>query len=325
MKSASRQSLNFALYKTIYLIRRTEQTIVDNYSSDEMKTPMHMSMGSEAIAAGICLAMKGHDFYGTYRSHALYLAVTQEVEMFFAEMYGKATGTLKGKGGSMHLMAPDEGLLGVSAVVASTIPVAVGTAFVNKLKKNGKIVCVFFGDGAVDEGVFWESLNIACLKKLPVLFVCEDNNLAVHTTKDQRRGYKDLKKIVSAYDCGVFSSKSTEPEAIFTLTKKAFEFIKNKSRPAFLELSYYRYLEHVGVNEDFHTGYRDKREFLKWQKKDPLILQREKLKKLGLIEQKIKKAEQIIEEKITVALQNAQKAPFPKAEELYKNLFSYEN
>jgi len=155
-------NLNFhlELYKKMCLIRKAEEAIIKNYPSDEMKTPMHMSMGEEAIVVGVCqsLGPKSQTF-GTYRSHALYLATSQDTDGFFAEMYGKKTGVVKGKGGSMHLSYPEKGLMATSAVVASTIPAAVGSAYANKYLKNGKIVGIFFGDGAVDEGVFWESLN----------------------------------------------------------------------------------------------------------------------------------------------------------------------
>ncbi len=169
--------LNLDLYKKLYLARRAEKKIREHYMEDEMKTPMHMSMGEEAIAVGVCHALKAEDqVFATYRSHAIYLAKTQKIDDFFAEMYGKDTALLKGKGGSMHMCAPESGFMGTSAIVASIIPVAVGVAFANKQMGNDKLATVFFGDGATDEGAFWESLNVACLMKLPILFVCEDND-----------------------------------------------------------------------------------------------------------------------------------------------------
>ncbi len=143
--------LNFDLYKKLYLARRAEEKIREHYMEDEMKTPMHMSMGEEAIAVGICHALKAEDqVFATYRSHAIYLAKTQKIDDFFAEMYGKDTALLKGKGGSMHMCAPESGFMGTSAIVASIIPVAVGVAFANKQMGNGKLATVFFGDGATD-------------------------------------------------------------------------------------------------------------------------------------------------------------------------------
>jgi len=204
------------------LIRKAEEAIIKNYPSDEMKTPMHMSMGEEAIIVGVCQALGSKSqTFGTYRSHALYLAASQDTDGFFAEMYGKKTGAVKGKGGSMHLSNPQHGLMATSAVVASTIPIAAGSAYANKYLKKDKIIAVFFGDGAVDEGVFWESLNIACLMKLPILFICEDNGYAVHTETVKRHGYKSIVDIIKNFDCQVFSSESTDVEEIYKISAKA--------------------------------------------------------------------------------------------------------
>jgi len=314
--------LNLDLYKKLYLIRKAETEIRKYYPEDEMKTPMHMSMGEEAIVVGVCQALKARDqVFGTYRSHALYLAKTGETDKFFTEMYGKATGGAKGKAGSMHLSSPEAGFMGASAIVASSIPVAVGAAFANKFKKNNKIVAVFFGDGALDEGGFWESLNIACLMKLPVLFVCEDNGFAVHTSTFQRQGYKSIVDIVSKFNCNIFQKETTDTEAIYRLTRRAIKLTKTTQKPSFLYLRYYRYLEHVGINEDFDAGYRSKKEFKKWYKKDPINLERKKLLKSGIKEEKIIKLEKEIDNQIKNSIRLAKKAPLAKISEVYKDVF----
>jgi len=314
--------LNLELYKKLYMIRRSEEKIVEQYPEDEMKTPMHMSMGEEAIAVGVCHALKVEDqVFGTYRSHAIYLAKTQDTDGFFAEMYGKDTALLKGKGGSMHLCAPDFGFMGTSAIVGSIIPVAVGAAFVNKQKNNGKIVAVFFGDGAVDEGTFWESLNAACLWKLPILFVCEDNELAVHSPTFKRQGYASVTDIVSKFNCSVIKENSTNVEVIYKLTNKAIKLIKTTKMPCFLYLRYYRYLEHVGINKDFDVGYRSRKEFEEWYKKDPINLQRKKLLNSDMREEKILMIEREIDNKIENSLRSAKEAPFAEVRELYTGIF----
>src|SRR3989344_5622446 len=173
----SRKVLNLELYRKVYLARKAEEKIILEYPKDEMKTPMHMSMGEEAIVAGVCQALGlNSQVLSSYRSHAVYLIQTGETEKFFGELYGKATGPAQGKAGSMHLSSPEHGYLGASAVVATQIPVAVGAAFANKKLGKKIMTAVFFGDGALDEGVFWESLNMACLWKVPVIFICEDND-----------------------------------------------------------------------------------------------------------------------------------------------------
>ncbi len=315
--------MNLQFYKKLYLIRRCEEKIIAHYSEDQMKTPMHMSMGAEAIAVGICQALKpGDQVFGTYRSHALFLAKTEGTDDFFAEIYGKQTAFLRGKGGSMHLCSPDYGFMGTSAIVASMIPVAVGCAFANKRAKNSRIVVVFFGDGAVEEGIFWESLNLACLMKLPLLFVCEDNGLAVHTPKSQRRGYNCITDIVSNFNCLVYQEKTTNVEVIYQLARRAIEQIKTRPMPCFLHLQYFRYLEHVGVNQDFDAGYRSRDEFEQWLKADPIELQRRKLRDLGWEEGQIAELEADIDAKINSSVAIAKEASFSGISDLYKGVLA---
>jgi len=315
--------LNLELYKKLYLARRAEEKIREHYMEDEMRTPMHMSMGEEAIAVGVCHALKAEDqVFGSYRSHAIYLAKTQKIDDFFAEMYGKATAFLKGKGGSMHMCAPESGFMGTSAIVASIIPVAVGAAFANKQRGNGKLVTVFFGDGAMDEGAFWESLNVACLMKLPVLFVCEDNGLAVHTPTSKRQGYASIADIVSKFNCNVLEENTTDAEVIYKLTCRAIKSIKTTQMPCFMHLRYYRYLEHVGVNEDFDAGYRLRREFEEWYQKDPVNSQREKIiLKYGISEEELIGIEREIDNQIENSMRLAKEAPFAEVSELHKGVF----
>jgi len=236
-------------------------------------------------------------------------------------MYGKVTGTSKGKAGSMHLLAPEHGLICTSAVVASHISVGVGVAYANKLAGNGKITAVFFGDGAVDEGAFWESLNIASLLQVPLLFVFEDNGFAVHTPKHERHGYDSLARIVAGFDCDVFDSDSTDVEDIHSLTLEALDSLRRKGSPCLLDLKYYRYLEHVGVFEDFKAGYRSHEEFLEWKARDPVELQRRKLAQ-WLRETDILHLERDIREQVLKSWQKAKDAPFPSDDALCEDVYA---
>jgi TPP-dependent pyruvate/acetoin dehydrogenase alpha subunit len=247
---------------------------------------------------------------GTYRSHGLYLAKTQETDRFFAEMYGKASGPCGGRAGSMHLLAPESGLICTSAIVAGHIPVAIGAAFANKFTGSDRVVAVFFGDGAVDEGAFWESFNMACLKRLPILFVCEDNGYAVHTPAGERHGYKDIRAIAAQFDCNVFASDSTDVHVIYELAREALTVMADSERPCFLHLKYYRYLEHVGVNEDFKAGYRSRAEFEAWQRVDPLRLQRARLAST-VSEEDICDLETAVDRQVQRSKEKAQAASFP--------------
>ncbi len=313
--------LGIELYKKMYLIRKTEETIIKYYPEDEMKTPMHMSMGEEAIVAGVCQSLSHDDqVFGTYRSHALFLAKTGDVCDFFAEMYGKDTARLKGKGGSMHMCAPMSGFMGSSAIVASSIPVALGAAYANKRAGNNKIVATFFGDGATDEGVFWESMNIACLMKIPIIFICEDNEFAVHTPGTERRGYSSLPDIIAKFNCNVLKGVATDVEEIYQTTMEGINLMRKNQMPVFLHFKYYRYLEHVGIFEDFDAGYREKEEFLKWQSIDPVSRQRSNLLSNGYDEKEIENLENEIDLMIKTSIMKAKLSPFCDAEELFREV-----
>jgi len=310
------------VYKMLFLIRRSEELIVKHYNENEMKTPMHMSMGEEAIVGGVISALtKQNQVFGTYRSHALYLAKTNDSDSFFAELYGKQTGPSHGKAGSMHLADPSKNMMLTSAVVGTTIPVAVGAALSQKIQKKQNIVVVFFGDGATDEGTFWESLNFASLKKLPILFVCEDNNLAIHSFTSERQGYKSIAKVASQFNCHVASTSSTDVFEIAKLTAQLLKKMKQTGKPGFLHAKYYRYLEHVGIDNDFRFNYRPENEFLKWKKIDPLVVARKNLLKNRIKEEDIIAIEKSVNKKLLLSISKAIKAPYPKDMELFEDIY----
>lgn len=316
------EKLNLELYKKVFLIRRTEEKIIELYPENDMKSPMHMSMGEEAIVSGVCQALGSEDqVLGTYRSHALYLAKTSETDNFFLEMYGKKSEIANGKNGSMHLCNLDYELLCCSAIVGSTIPVALGAAFANKYNNNENIVAVFFGDGAADEGSFWESINFACLKQLPILFVYEDNGIAVHTPNKTRQGFESITEIIAQYNMNVFEKSTTDPEIVYNIAKNAIETMKANKNPSFVKFSYHRYLEHVGIKEDYDAGYRKKEDYKEWYGNDPIKLQREKLRFLGVSEKKIRSIENEIDQKIDRSIWIAEKEEFLSGAELYKGVY----
>ena len=283
------------LYRLMYLIRSSEISVQKHYNENEMKTPMHMSMGSEAAVVGVCTSLNELDqVLGTYRSHALYLAKTKDINGFFAEMYGKQAGCCNGRAGSMHLMKKEFNHFGSSAIVGTNIPVAAGLALSNKMKNNGRIAASFFGDGALDEGSFWETLNFSCVQKLPILFVCEDNELAVHAHKKERQGYSSIDKIVEQFDCNVYNTKSIDVDTIFELSNFAINSIRTTGHPSFLRLEYFRMLEHVGVKEDFNEGYRDKPNNVN----DPVLFYRLKMINNDIKEHTIKEIEEKIDEQV---------------------------
>jgi TPP-dependent pyruvate/acetoin dehydrogenase alpha subunit len=314
--------LTLELYRKLYTVRRAEEVLIQHYPDDEMKTPMHMSMGQEAVAVGVCQALDLNDqIWSSYRTHAAFLAKTGDSDMFFGELYGKVTGTASGKAGSMHLADPEKGFVAASAIVGSAIPPAVGMAFANKTKRNGMVSSVFFGDGAMDEGAFWESLNVACVMHLPVLMICEDNGLAVHTPTQMRRAYASVSETVESFGLPVFYDDSNDVEQIYSVAKEAVAFIRTQGAPAFLHIKCYRYLEHVGIAQDFDAGYRPISEYNDWLAKDSLGIQRARLRAGGMSEHDVAHAESIIDDQIQRSVQRAMQAPFAALDELHKGVF----
>lgn len=266
-----RDDLYRRLFRTALLIRLVEEKIIELYPSDRIQSPVHLSIGQEAVAVGVCDALRPGDLvFATYRSHGFYIAKGGPLDRMFAELYGRSGGISKGKAGSMHLSAPEVGLMGSSAVVASTIPHAVGAALSFKRQGNSRVALAVFGDGATEEGVYHESLNFAALMKVPVLFLCEDNGLAVHSHRHIRQSYS-LPKHAATF--GIKARRLDEGWdmlAIRQATLEALETVRN-GEPFLLEIATARYKEHVGVGEDFHFGYREQSAIDAWKKRDPLI------------------------------------------------------
>lgn len=317
----SRGALSLDLYRRLYLIRAAERRIIEHYPEDEMRTPMHMSMGQEAVSVGLCSALAPDDqVYGSYRSHALFLAKTDDPGRFFGELYGRVTGTAHGKAGSMHLASPADGLLCTSAVVGSTIPAAVGTAFANQRLRNGKRCAVLFGDGALEEGGFWESLNAACVLRIPVLFVCEDNGYAVHTPAHARHGFDRILDVVAKFRCQTLSTKeSTDVEAIRSVILHALDEAHSWTRPSFVHVRTHRYLDHIGIEADHDI--RSAEEDRQWRERDALNFQRERLRQT-MYEDDVLAEERRIEKRLDAALRDAQAASAPGPEELLVGVFA---
>ena len=308
---------SLALFRKLILVRQAEEAIRRDYFNDEMKTPVHLGIGQEAIAVGVCHVLPaGAKTFGTYRNHALYLAMTGETDRFFGELYGKATGPGKGKAGSMHIASPEHGLIATSAVVGTTIPLAVGAALANQYRQSSEPVAVFFGDGAVEEGVFWESLNFACLKKLRVLFVCEDNDLAIHTPADQRQGFKSLGEAVAGFDCHVESGDGSDLSGVVAAARRMLDRMEKDSKPGILHLTYFRSLEHVGPREDFDAGYRRRPTAEELERLDPVRRFEQELAGQGVSSQELAAIKQSVDDQIQRSMRDAQEAPFATAEEL---------
>ncbi|MBI2360375.1 MAG: thiamine pyrophosphate-dependent dehydrogenase E1 component subunit alpha [Deltaproteobacteria bacterium] len=312
-----------SLYQKLVLVRLAEETIREEYFNDEMKTPVHLGIGAYAISVGVCHCLpSGAKTFGTYRNHALYLAVTGDTDGFFAELYGKLSGPGKGKAGSMHLCAPARGLMATSAVVGTTIPVAVGAALANAYRKGSDIVAVFFGDGAVEEGVFWESLNFASLKRLPVLFVCEDNNLAIHAHASERRGFRSIPDAVRAFDCHLGIGDGSDLLSVAQNTRAVLAQMTRDLKPGFLHFTYFRFLEHVGPREDFDAGYREKPGPKEMARLDPVRRLETELLRRGVASSAMEAIRAEASAKVRRSAEEAQKAPFAPPAELTTDVWA---
>jgi TPP-dependent pyruvate/acetoin dehydrogenase alpha subunit len=305
------------LYRSLYRIRRVEEKIAEVYPSDKIMSPVHLSIGQEAISVGVCAALEPHDVvFGSYRCHALYLAKGGDLKAMIAELQGKAAGCAKGKAGSMHLIATDVGMMGASAVVATTIPQSVGYALAAKMRRERTVVATFFGDGAVEEGVFHESLNFAALKKLPVLFICENNAFAIHSRERERRAGAEICDQARAHGMPAHKLKGMDVLEMIEVVGHAVRQIRAGAGPCFFEVPCYRWLEHVGPNEDYHTGYRSKDEARPWIENDQVRL-------IGarLSPEERRCIDDDVESEIRDAFEFAEAAPFPHEAELYTDLF----
>lgn len=309
------------LYRTLFRIRHVEEEIARIYPTDQIKSPVHLSIGQEAISVGVCAALTLQDVvFGTYRGHALYLAKGGDLRAMIAELYGRITGCARGKGGSMHLVDPDCGVMGMSAVVGTTIANAAGYAYALRTRRSAAIVASFFGDGATEEGVFAETLNFAVLKKLPILFVCENNQYAIHTHQTRRQGLPDICGRARSHGMPAERLDGNDLPALISRTRTIVDRIRAGSGPAFLEVTAYRWREHVGPNDDYHLGYRTPSDAQPWQDADPV-------RRLGeqLSHTQRQQIEDDVRQEVAAAFAFAEESAFPEAEELLTHIFKEEN
>ena len=257
-------------YNKLYKIRETELRIVKEYPNQEIRCPVHLSIGQEAPSAAVNTFLKKSDFAISYhRAHAHYIAKDGDLKKMIAEMYGKESGCSSGAGGSMHLIDLKKNFLGSTAIVSSSIPVGVGYAYSLKYYNKNSRICIYIGDASCEEGVFFESLNFVVLKKLPVLFFCENNKYSVYSNLEQRQPKnRKLYKLAKSFGIKSFHLNSKDPVKFCSNLKK----IMMINKPLFIEVDTYRYYEHCGPNKDDDLNYRPKKEVEFWTKRDPVDL-----------------------------------------------------
>ena len=317
------QELIVRLYKRMALIRRFEFYLAEIYHTDAIKSPVHLSIGQESIAVSVCDPLEKTDMISnTYRCHATYIAKGGDLKAMMAELYGKKTGCAGGKAGSMHLIDMNHGILGASAVVGTTIPVATGYALAMQMEARvtGKqrVVVAMFGDGGTEEGCFYESINFAALHHLPIIYVCENNRLAIHTPIEKRWATEKLCERVATYDIETYRHTDADVFNIRDTIAKLTHRIRQEGKgPYFVECATYRWFEHVGPRDDHADDYRSHDEYERWKEHD-------QIKRLGamLSDDVRKQCDEEISEAIAEAIKFADESPYPSPSELYTHVYA---
>ena len=300
-------------------IRCVEETIAERYTQWEMRCPTHLSTGQEAVPAAVGMLLNDDDFVvSTHRCHAHYVGKGGSLPAMIAEIHGKATGCSKGKGGSMHLVDLSVGFMGSTAIVGNTIPVGVGLALSIQLKGGSQISCVFLGDGAVEEGVFYESLNFSVLRNLPILFICENNFYSVYSPIEVRQPPgRVIAELAAAIGCRAEQGDGNDAVAAYGLVEAAVRRLREGDGPQFLEFETFRWREHCGPFFDDDLGYRDENEVARWRERDPIATLGADLLRAGAVDEadcEEKRTQFAVE--VAAAFDLAKKAPFPEPAEL---------
>lgn len=311
-------------YYQMLRIRMVEEKIAELYPEQEMRCPVHLCIGQEAVAVGVCANLSRADYIlSSHRSHAHYLAKGGDLKAMLAEIYGKVTGCSRGKGGSMHLVDLSAGFLGATPIVGSTIPIAVGAAFGSVMRGEKRVAVAFFGDGATEEGVLHESLNFAALKKLPVLFVCENNLYSVQSPLSVRQPEgREIFNLAQGHGMESYQGDGNNVIEVYRLAGQAVRKAREGNGPTFLEFKTYRWREHCGPYFDEDLGYRSKNEVEEWQRRCPIEMLRANLLGEGVLS--IKEIEDMVIElrtEIEAAVVFAKESPFPTGEQLTENVY----
>jgi pyruvate dehydrogenase E1 component alpha subunit len=312
------------IIETALLIRRVEERIASEYSSQKMRCPVHLSIGQEFTSAIFSAAFKSGDTaVSTHRAHAHYLAMGGNLNRMIAEIYGKATGCSRGRGGSMHLIDLEAGFLGSSAIVGNSVPVGVGVALSHKLDNNDAVSFVFLGDGAIEEGVFYESANFAAVHKIPVVFICENNFYSVYTNLQTRQPLgRKISELVSAIGIRSENISSHNPLEALSKLEKLIEFTRFGGGPTFMEIETYRYVEHCGPNPDDDLNYRPTDEVNKFRSQDLVASINRLATDNAFSLENVSKIENSVANRIDKAFEDAIADPFPNASEVLADVYA---
>ncbi len=311
------------LYYEMLRIRRVQLKIESLYHLDDMKTPIHMYIGQEAIAAGVCAHLGKEDYISSnHRGHGHYLAKGGSLKRLVAELYCRETGCSKGRGGSMHLVDTSVGHMGSSSIVGGGIPIGTGLSLSIQMKGQGRVSVVFFGDGAAEEGVLYESVNFAILKQLPVIYIYENNQYAVCSQISARQRGEIIFHQTNPADMFVKVVDGNSVLDVYQAAGMAVERARAGDGPSFIECKTYRLRGHAGAGSDVHLGYRPSEEISLWEARCPVADFRKRLLQNGdMTAGDDEFMEKEIADEIDEAFLFAQTSPLPKGEEVEKYLF----
>jgi len=306
-------------------IRLVEEKIAEYYPEQEMRCPVHLSIGQESVAVGVCANLNSDDYVlSSHRSHGYYLAKGGDLNAMISEIYGKRDGCCQGVGGSMHLFDQKVSFLGSIPIVGSAIPIAAGVAFGTLMKKESKLTTVFFGDGAVEEGVFHETLNFAALKKIPLLLICENNFYSVYSPLSVRQPpTREILSIAEGHGIQSYQGDGNNVLEVYRLANRAIEQIRSGNGPIFLEFKTYRWREHCGPYYDNNLGYRTEEEYLTWRNRCPVEHLKQYLIQHNLITLEIfERISQKIRNEIQTAFEKARSAGFPNKNDFFHHIYA---
>lgn len=311
------------LLLTMMLIREFEEKIACLVEQKKVITPSHLYTGQEAVAAGVCYALENNDYlFGNHRSHGHYIAKGGSINAAMAEIFGKLTGCAGGRGGSMHLVAPEVGILGTSSIVAGSMAIAVGAALAESIRGTGRVTVVFHGDGVPEEGIWHEAANFAAIKRLPIIFVCENNLYCTHQPLNKRRVFDNIHKVAEKHGLKAVVVDGNNVLDVYYAARDAVDWAKAGKGPGFIECRTYRWRGHVGPNYDVDLGLRSQDEVDAWKERCPIknfarYLIDSRVISYKEVDEIARRAVGEIDESVKLATD----APYPEPAELTKNVY----
>jgi pyruvate dehydrogenase E1 component alpha subunit len=313
------------LYRSMLRIRRVEEEIERRYHEDQMKTPVHLVIGQEGTAVGCAAALRRTDLlYTSHRTHGGYLAKGGDLKAMLCEMHCRANGCVASRGGSMHLIDKGVGMAGTSAVVGGAVPIAAGAALAAKMKGDDLVVAVLIGDATTEEGVTSESLNFASLKRLPVIFFCENNFYSVQSPLDRRQPPgRDIRAWAASHGLPAVAVDGMNVLAVHGATEQAVARARSGGGPTFIEAPVYRFRAHGGAGDDSRTGYRAEAERRAWEPFCPIEMFGEYLTSTGALNDRtVDDLERRIRIEISEAFEFALASPHPTERDLYRHVYA---